>query len=197
MEAKKGFLAIGIILFLCLAATAGVGILGWSWLKYSGRLDAVNQDYSITPIDIERSEFESFIKSIGYACDAEKTTSYGDFETFSCGKQIQDESFALMVSYSRKQNKPVFMYLSIPQSENKKQKEIVASEFSAMMRIPYKGSHPDWAAAWIGKCMAFEDADLLTVTKAVSGVTFSYFTYAGAYQLTISSNYASQEWEDG
>ncbi len=64
MEAKKGFLAIGIILFVCICAAAVVAFLGWTWFNNSGLAKMIEQGYSRPPIEIERTEFESYINSL-------------------------------------------------------------------------------------------------------------------------------------
>jgi hypothetical protein len=194
-EAKKGFLAIGIIIFICIAITAVLAFLGWSWLRKSGMLDLYNASYSRTPIEIERGELEYFIKSLDYTCDGETTSSYDDYETVLCSRQIQGESFNLAVTYSK--NQPVSLNLSIKKRENVEQKEIITVVFSELVRIPYKGSNPDKAAVWINQCVEFEDIDSLTSSISISDISFTYYMYAGQYQLTITSAYVFEKTPEG
>jgi hypothetical protein len=187
MEAKKGFLAIGIIVFVCICAAAVLAFLGWNWLNNSGALNAFTQGFSTPPIAIERSEFEAYIDNLGYVCDSAEIPAYGDFEFFACTKQMQGETFDLGVTYSKKLNQLISANASVSQSGTEGQKEIVAAAFAELARIPYKGSKPDEAAAWMIQCMKFEGIDTLNSTKSISGVTFAFYLYEGRYQLAIGS----------
>jgi hypothetical protein len=188
-ETKKGFLAIGVILSVCLCVAAVLAFLGWNWWNNSGLANMVNQGMNRPPIDMERSEFEAYLKNLGYACDDKPTSEYGDYEIVNCGKKIQGESFTLTVTYSKKHNQPVSMTAAVKMSDSQGQAEIIAREFTELVRIPYKGSRPDEAAAWMNHCWEFDDIDSLTVTKTISDVTFSFLMYAGQYQLVIGSKY--------
>jgi hypothetical protein len=188
-EAKKGFLAIGVILSICLCAAAALAFLGWNWWNNSGLANMVNQGMNRPPIDMERSEFEAFINSLKYSCDDKKTTSYGDYEIIYCSKQIQGATFHLGITYSRKHNKPVSLNLNVNIPADDGQEEVIATAFAELVRIPYKGSNPDEAAAWMNRCWEFENIDSLSVAKTVSDVTFSFFMYAGQYQLAIGSKF--------
>jgi hypothetical protein len=187
MEAKKGFLAIGVMLLICLAAGAILAFFGWSRLSSSGLLNAFTQNFERPPIDIERSEFEAYINDLGYACEIAEITAYGDFEFFTCTRQIQGETFDLGITYSKKLNQLISANVSVSQSGNAGQKEIVAAVFAELARIPYKGSNPDEAAAWMNQCMKFEGVDTFNSTKSISGVTFAFYLYGGRYQLAIGS----------
>jgi hypothetical protein len=189
-EAKKGFLVIGILIFICLAVTAGVVILGWYWFENNDVFEMTNGNYPGTPIDIDRNEFEAYIKSLGYTCEDKPTKTFVDFEYFNCGKQIQGESFNLFITYSKSQNKPLSLSLSIQKSENKGQKEVIAKVFSELARIPYSGSHPDEAASWVVQWMEIKDFDSFTVSKGIAGVSFSILIYADQYELMIGSDYS-------
>jgi hypothetical protein len=193
MEAKKGFLAIGIILFICLAAAAVVAFLGWAWWNNSGMASMINQSMNRPPMDIDRTEFDSYIKGLEYSCDGEKPTSYGDYENVICSRQIQGMTFNLAITYSRKTNQPISMVLNLNVPAGDGREKIIAAAFAELVRIPYEGSKPDEAAAWMNQCWEFDEVDTLSVSKTISGVTFSFFMYAGQYQLSIGSIYPFED----
>ncbi len=197
MEAKKGFLAIGIIVFICLCGAAVLAFLGWNWLKNSGLDKMIEQGYSRPPMQIDRTEFEAYIDSLEYSCDGDKTTSYGDYEIASCSKQIQGVTFNLGITYSRKHNKPVSLNLNVNIPAGDGREDIIAAAFAEMVRIPYQGSKPDEAAAWMNQCWKFDKVDTLSVSKTISDVTFSFFMYAGQYQLAIGSKYPFENSPEG
>ncbi len=197
MEAKKGFLAIGIILFVCICAAAVLAFIGWNWWKNSGLADMISQGMNRPPMEIERVEFEGFIQSLEYSCDNEKTTSYGDYDVVYCSKQIQGEIFNLGITYSRKYNKPVSLNLNVNIPAKDGNEEVITAAFAELVRIPYQGSRPDEAAAWMNHCWGFDGVDTLSVAKTISDVTFSFFMYADQYQLSIGSKYAFEDVPDG
>jgi hypothetical protein len=189
VEDKKGILTTGIVLFLCVAATAVLVVVGWTRLNTPGATTLSRKLFTQPPIDIEGNEFDAFIRGLGYACDDEKTLTSREVSSLSCTRQVQDYIFTLEITYSRKEKKPFSVDLSVNQSDREGQIEVIAGVFSDLIRIPYKGSYPDAAASWMNDCWDFRDIDSLTSSKEISGVTFLFSTYNDQYRLTIGTKY--------
>ncbi len=85
------------------------------------------------------------------------------------------------------------MNLNVKVSAGDGQEEIIATAFAELVRIPYQGSNPDEAAAWMNQCWEFDRIDTLSVSKTISDVTFSFLMYAGQYQLAIGSKYPFED----
>ncbi len=189
VEDKKGILTTGIVLFLCVAATAVLVVVGWTRLNTPGATTLSLKLFTQPPIDIKGNEFDAFIRSLGYACDDEKTLTSREVSSLSCTRQVQDYIFTLEITYSRKEKKPFSVDLSVNQSDREGQIDVIAGVFSDLIRIPYKGSYPDTAASWMNDCWDFRDIDSLTSSKEISGVTFLFSTYNDQYRLTIGTKY--------
>jgi hypothetical protein len=189
MDAKKVFLAIGIIFFFCICVAAVLAFLGLVWVKNSGVVDVKSQSSTKPSIEIERSELDAYLQNLDYACGEEMTPSAGELDYIACSKQSHGESFSLSIAYSKETHKPVSLVLFFQPSGNGEQKENIASVFSEVIRIPYKGSNPDEAAAWIKKCMEMEEGEI-NISKRISDVRFSFYKlYEGRYMLDIRSDY--------
>jgi hypothetical protein len=189
VEDKRGILMAGIVLLICMAAMAVLVVVGWTRLNAPGATGLIQNLFTQPPIDMEGNEFDAFIRGLGYACDDEKTLTSREVAALSCTRQVEDYIFTLEITYSRKENKPFSVDLSVNQSDREGQIEVIAGVFSDLIRIPYKGSYPDAAASWMNDCWDFRDIDSLTSSKEISGVTFLFSTYDGRYRLTIGTKY--------
>jgi hypothetical protein len=196
MEAKKGFLAIFLIICACSCIAVGATIIGW---KALGRVittesDAFLDSILTNNIDIEKEDLENYLSENGIICKRDASTSMGDYEAYVCDTSDIRADVNFQITYSSKENKPFSISIGIAGIENM---EDIADDddlrmlLEAAAGIPYPGSDAVEARDWLNGCLDIGDYDELIIAKTIAEVTFRiYHTKGNGFTFSISRNMA-------
>ena len=196
MEAKKGFLAIFLIICACSCIAVGATMIGW---KALGRVITTGSESFLNSmltnnIDIEKEDLENYLSENGIICRRDSSASMGGFEGYVCDTSDIRADVAFRITYSTKENKPFSISIGITGMENM---DAIADDddlrmlLEAAAGIPYTGADAVEARDWLMSSLDIGDYDELMITKTIADVAFQiHHTKGNGFTFTVMRNMA-------
>jgi hypothetical protein len=189
MEAKKGFIAILIIVSACLFLCAGIAVVGWKaigetvYQNLSSYAEALEENY----IDVEREELEQYLLGEDIVCEKDESVSVMEFDIYDCHTESRNEDVDFRITYYRKSQKPMSIVIGILNSNDLEKNEGAVRVLEAAAGIPFRGADPEESIGWIRRCMQITDFDEMMITKNVSDISYRlYNVQNNGFTLSIS-----------
>jgi hypothetical protein len=196
MEAKKGFLAILIIVCACSCVAVGATIIGWNAIGreiFTGA-ESLLESISNNLLEIEREDLEKYLSENGVICRKDDSASMGDFEEYVCDAPDIRADMDFRITYSKKENQPFSIILRIAGVENMDDiagRDGVRKLLETAAGIPYAGADAAEARNWLNGCLDIGDYDELIIAKTIAEVTFRiYHTKGNGFTFSISRTMA-------
>lgn len=173
MEAKKGFLAILVIVAACLALAAAAGGIGWSWIgrKWAAEWDSSGGITGTSVLEIEKDELERYFSDHHISCAPDGAPAAG-FATHTCAAA---EDLAFQVLYSGKSTRPYSIMARFPEGVDTGPDSRPGQLMDVIAGIPYAGADPAAARRWLRACLEIDGYDAFSISKSISGGVFTLY----------------------
>jgi hypothetical protein len=187
MEVRKGFIAIIIIVAICILVSVLLGVAGWKQLgNYS--LNPVDLIVGDQYIDIEISELVKYLSDNNISCYIKEEQSGFGVQNNICNSTDGTEAPHINISYLVNKNHPFHISIGTDKLFDLSPNNGIGKIVDVFMGIPYKGSNPLEARNWFWTNYNIEKANDLSIIKTISNVSFSLIIDDNAgFILTITN----------
>ena len=191
MEAKKGLLAILVIVCACACLAVGAAIIGWNAFgrDVAAGADSFMESIPYNTIEIDRENLERYLLENGIMCRKDASASMGDYDAYVCDASDIPAEINFRITYSKKDDKPFSIILGITNMDDIADHDDVMTVLGAAAGIPYRGADAVKAREWLNGCLHIGAYDELMVAKTIAAVTFRiYHTKGSGFTLSIMGN---------